>query len=417
MSEIRTTVLDNRLTVVTQRLSGVQSVGLAWAMPGGTAREPGGREGLASIHADLLLRGAAERSSREQADAFDRLGVSRNASAQAYTTTFRASMLGARLEQAMPLITDTVLRPRLDPASLEPVRDLALQSIASLRDDPQERVILNLRRAHVATPHNRSSYGTPEGVSSITPDDVEAAQRAWCVPDSSVLALAGDVEHNALLDLLGPLIAGWSGDAQHVEAIAPGVRGVTHEQQDTDQTHIGVCYDGPTASDDAVWLERVATSVLSGGMSSRLFTEVREKRSLVYSVSARYGADREYGRTTAYAGTTPERAQETLTVMLGELERIRTPAGAVTEEELGRALVGLKSRLVFSGESSGARAIALASDLRIHGRARTLDEKAAEYDAVTLDRLNAYLARTDLGTITVASVGKAPLDTPAGVSS
>ena len=417
MTDIRTDTLDNGLTVCTQKLTGVRSVGLAWTTPGGTAREDNDRLGLASIHANLLLRGAGDLSSRAIADAFDRLGVNTGSTALNETTLFSASLLGDNLDRAMPLITDCVLRPRFDAEAFEPVRDLALQSIASLRDDPQERVILNLRDAHVAPPHNRSSYGTPEGIGAITRDDVLGAHKAWCVPGGSILTVAGDVDHDAFLRTIEPLIAGWTGSAQSVEKISDGARGVTHEAQDTDQTHIGVCYDGPDALDDDVWLERVATSVLSGGMSSRLFTEVREKRSLVYSVSARFVADKHYGRATAYAGTTPERAQETIEVLLQELERIRTPEGAVTQEELKRALTGIKSRLVFSGESSGARARSLAADIRVYNEPRTLEQKAAQYDRVTLDRLNGYLTRSDLGTITVASVGKDALKTPEGLAS
>ena len=225
------------------------------------------------------------------------------------------------------------------------------------------------------------------------------------------------MDHDEALKLVEPLVAGWSGAKSKLPATAPGARGVTHEAQDTDQTHIGVCYDGPSAPDDDVWLERVRASVLSGGMSSRLFTEVREKRSLVYAVSARFGADKRYGRTTAYAGTTPERAQETLTVLLEELERITTPEGAVTREEFDRAIVGLKSRLVFSGESSGARARAIVNDQRTLGSPRTLEEKASAYDAITLDGLNDYLRGRPLGRVTVASIGKAALEAPAGIAS
>jgi predicted Zn-dependent peptidase len=122
-------------------------------------------------------------------------------------------------------------------------------------------------------------------------------------------------------------------------------------------------------------------------------------------VWASYGAEREYGRTVAYAGTTPERAQETLDVTLNELRRIGRADGKITEEELERARIGMKSRLVFSGESSSARATALAHDVRKLGRARSLDEMAARIDGVELGALNAYLAGRELGRVTVATIG------------
>ena len=153
-------------------------------------------------------------------------------------------------------------------------------------------------------------------------------------------------------------------------------------------------------------------NVLSGGMSGRLFTEVREKRGLCYSVSAGYRAERDFGAVTAYVGTTPERAQESLDVLTQELQRIHTPAGAITQEEFQRAVIGSKSRLIFSGESTGARAAALAADQHRVGRPRSLGELAEEIDRVTLDQVNNYLTRRSLGTPTIQTLGPAELTAP-----
>jgi predicted Zn-dependent peptidase len=147
-------------------------------------------------------------------------------------------------------------------------------------------------------------------------------------------------------------------------------------------------------------------------MSGRLFSEVREKRGLCYSVSAGYRPDRDYGVVTAYVGTTPERAQESLDVLIAELHRISTPEGRVTEEEFKRAKVGMKSGLVFSGESTGSRAVSLAADQRKLGRPRSLDELAQQVDAVTLDQLNAYLARRAIGAATIQTLGPRDLKSP-----
>jgi predicted Zn-dependent peptidase len=170
-----------------------------------------------------------------------------------------------------------------------------------------------------------------------------------------------------------------------------------------------VLHEAPPESSPDAALERVLLAVLSGSMSGRLFTEVREKRGLCYSVHARYAGERDYGTVAADAGTTPERAAESIDVLLDELRRVHTPAGAVTPEEFRRAVTGLKSRLVISGESSNARAAALASDIHRLGRPRSLEQHAAEIDAVTLDALNAYLRRRSMGRVTVHSLGAARL--------
>jgi predicted Zn-dependent peptidase len=234
-------------------------------------------------------------------------------------------------------------------------------------------------------------------------------------PGGSILAVAGAVEHAAVVDRAAALTEGWAGRALDIRVGDDPARGYLHEPDQTDQTHIAVAMDAPVEGSDESWLERVATAVLSGGMSGRLFTELRERRSLCYSVHAAYGAEADYGRRVAYVGTTPERAQESLDTLLGELRRIGTGPGAVTAEEHRRAVVGLKSRLVFSGESSGARASALAHDVRKLGHARSLEEMAERISGVTLAALNDYLSSRTLGRITVASIGPAALSAPAGV--
>ena len=174
--------------------------------------------------------------------------------------------------------------------------------------------------------------------------------------------------------------------------------------------HIGMAWEAPREADETSMLERLAIGVLSGGTSARLFTEVRQKRSLCYSVNASYSAGRDTGAVMLYAGTTPQRAQETLDVCATEVQRLQE---GVTSDEFARATTGLKSRLVMQGESTLARAAAISSDHFRIGRARTLDERARIIDAITHDQLNDYLRRREFGTCTVASIGSVEPAVPA----
>jgi predicted Zn-dependent peptidase len=192
------------------------------------------------------------------------------------------------------------------------------------------------------------------------------------------------------------------------------VRGYEHEADPSNQVQIVVVHDAPSETKPESMLEKTVVSVLSGGMSGRLFSEVREKRGLCYSVSAGYRGERDFGGVTAYVGTTPEKAQQSLDVLMQELGRVQLPDGRVTRAEFDRAIVGMKSRLVFSGESTSARAAALVSDYHRLGRARTLAELASEVDGVTLDRLNTYLSERRLGRVTVQTVGPSALVMPTG---
>jgi predicted Zn-dependent peptidase len=170
-----------------------------------------------------------------------------------------------------------------------------------------------------------------------------------------------------------------------------------------------MAFDAPPEKDRNSLVERLAMGVLSGSTSGRLFTEVRQKRSLCYSVGASYRAGRDTGMISLYAGTTPERAQETLDVCRSEIERMKS---GVTQAEFNRAVTGLKSHQIMQGESTPARAAALVYDQFRVGRARTLEEVAAAVDAISIERLNQYIAGREFGEFTTVSIGPAPLNVP-----
>lgn len=363
--------------------------------------------------AELIFRGAGALGSRQQADALDRIGLSRGADIGGFHMRLSATMLAGKLLDALPLLADIVLRPRLEADAIEPVRDLSLQALHGLKDQPQERCGILLTQRHNFLPLNRSGMGTESGLTALTRDDLLRQWQERVRPQGSILAISGNVKVTDIARKLDTLLAGWSGTAPEVTWTPSPTRGTYHHEEDpSSQIHIFLSHEAPRESDPDAALERVVSSVLSGGSSSRLFTEVRERRALCYSVAASYGSDKHWGRVTGYVGTTPDKAQQSLDVMLAELRRITTPAGAVTLEEFQRAVVGYKSRLVFSGESTAARAGALATDMHRLGRPRSLEEMAAQVDRITLADVNAYLARRKTGPITIVTLGQGALKRP-----
>jgi len=410
MTRIQSVTLDCGMPLITEVIPGVRSAALTWLVPGGSAGDPDDRQGLAPLWAELLLRGAGDRDSRRQADDFDRLGAARSADVGTRFLRVHATLLGDRLPGVLPLVADMIRRPRFDPESVESARDLALQAIESLKDDPQERAAIAARARHLPPPLNRSGLGEPDALRRITRDDLLHGWAQRARPVGSILAVAGALDTADTARRLDDLLAGWSGQAPAISPRDAAPRGYAHEPDASNQVQILVLHDAPPEPHPDAVLEKLVVSVLAGGMSGRLFTEVREKRGLCYAVSASYASDRDHGWVSAYVGTTPERAQQSLDVILGELIRIN--AAGITAEEFGRAVVGMKSRLVFSGESTAARAGALAADQHKIGRPRSLDEIAAAVDAVSLDALNAYAARRRLGTPTIQTLGPAPLAPP-----
>lgn len=411
MPDIATRTLPNGLSVLVEKNLGVRSCGLACLLPAGAGRDEPGLDGRAAVTAELLLRGAGELDSRAQADAFDLLGVSRSAGAGVRFMSVSASMLAERLPEAVPLIAAMIRRPRFEEPAVPPAKELALQSIEALADDPQRRAVLGARARHFADPFSRTGLGTREGIAALTRDALASGWAHDAVPAGSILAVAGAVDPGVVFDEVERAFGEWAGETTELVPTGEPERGYAHEHDDAAQVQIILVHDAPPEPSRDSVLERLAVGVLSGGMSARLFTEVREKRGLCYAVHASYRAERDFGVVTASVGTTPQRAQESLDVLVSELHRIN--AEGIEPDEFARAVTRLKSNLVFSGESTSARAGALASDQHKLGRPRTLDEVAARVDAVTLDEVNAYLAARSLGRVTIQTLGPGELTPPA----
>lgn len=413
MSDLTTHTLDCGASLVIERIAGVRSASITWLVPAGYAMDPEAKLGMSAMFAELLLRGAGSLDSRAQVEAFDAIGASRATEVGALTFRLGSTMLGDRFAPAASLLAEMALRPRMDYDAIDPSRDLALQAIAALKDEPQERAGLLLRASHLPSPLNRSGLGTREGLEALEREDLVGGWFARARPVRSIISVAGAVDPAQVRETFSRLLATWTGEYPE-PAIGPApAGGYHHETEQTSQVQVLLAHEAPPEAHPDSVLERFVVAVLSGGMSGRLFSEVREKRGLCYSVSASYRGDRDYGVVSSYVGTTPERAQESLDVLHAELRRIMSGPGAVTPDEFDRAKVGLKSSVVFGGESTAARAGALASDMRRLGRPRSLREVSDTIDRVTLDQVNAYLARRSMGRTTIATLGPAPLQPPA----
>ena len=398
-------------TLVVEPVPNVASAALHWLVPVGSAGDAADRDGMAAMLSELIFRGAAGLSSRDHSDALDRLGVQRSSSTRARHMQIGAMLVGERLDAALPLLAALVRSPALPDDAVDPVRSLCLQSLEGLEDDPQHLVMLRLREQHRPPPFGRHGYGEAAALRAAKAADLRDAWATRCTAGGSILAAAGAVDAAALAGRLDDLLDGWSGVADEPAPTGPAPRGYRHIERDTQQVHIALAFDAPPERDDDSMLERLAIAVLSGSTSGRLFTEVRQKRSLCYSVGASYRAGRDDGIVALYAGTTPERAQETLDVCTAEIDRL-LGAGGVEAAEFDRAVIGLKSHLIMQGESTAARAAAIAQDHDRLGRARTLDEVAARIDAITLDELDAYCAARRPGACTIVTIGPAPLAPP-----
>lgn len=406
MGAINYEQLPSGLWLLAEPIASSQSLSMSLLAPGGVAAEPEGQQGVATMLAEMVCRGAGSLGARPHSDAMDRLGVQRGTDVEIHHLCLSATMVGDKIAHALPLLLDMIRRPLLAEDALEPSRDLSLQALEALEDEPQQRVMLELRQRHFPQPFERSPLGRREHLEAMSLVNVHRFHQTACVPDGSILAFAGKLDWPRLRDQVLACLDDWSGRLDGAGQTGEPPRGYQHLEADTAQAHLAVAYDTVAEPCEQSILQRAAAAVLSGGMSSRLFTEVREKRGLCYAVHSIYVGQRERGAMFSYAGTTVPRAQETLDVMTSELTRL---AEGVGPDEFERAKVGMKSRLVMQGESTAARAAAIAADQYTRGRPRTLSEMADRVEAITLPKLNAFLRDHPPGEMSVVTIGPSPL--------
>jgi predicted Zn-dependent peptidase len=342
--------------------------------------------------------------------ALDNLGVSHGESARTLHTSIAAATLGRNLVPALELFADIVLRPHLDDAEVEPIRALALQNLRSLEDDPGSKVIYELRRRHFPDPWGRPAPGTPESIAALSPDDLREFYGRSYRPNGAILGVAGALDWPALRDAVGALFAAWPAHPAPPVQERPTGPSRDHIVRETQQIQIALAYPSATADSPDFYRALAATTILGGYSSARLFTEVREKRGLCYSVYATYESQPGRAAVICHAGTATERAQETLDVTLAEVHLLRREGIAADELETLRA--GLKSSLIMQQESSISRSGSLATDWFYLGRVRAMQEISDALDALTPASVSEYAAGQDLDAMTILTLGPNALRLP-----
>ncbi|WP_146570449.1 M16 family metallopeptidase [Botrimarina hoheduenensis] len=398
--------LANGLTVIGEPSDAFESAAFTLLTPSGCRYDPDDRLGLASLTCEMMLRGAGSRDSRALVNDLDAMGVEHTETVGISHATFSASSLADSLEPALALYADVVRRPHLPADQLEQGRQVCLQEVYGVEDEPSQKLMNELRRQHYPSPWGRASCGDEAGLNAVTQDEILAFQASHYGPEGSILAVAGRFDWQELLRVAERLFGDWAPTPLTRTPPNRSTTGSRHLPFEGSQCHIGIAYPSVAYRDPEYFQAWSAVGVLSSGMSSRLFTEVREKRGLCYTVYASLQSQVDRAAVLCYAGTTAERAQETLDVTYAELIRL---AEGVTVEELGRLKARIKSALILQQESTASRAGTLARDWRHLGRVRSMVEVGELIDAVTADTINAYLAKNPPRDFTMVTLGPEPL--------
>jgi predicted Zn-dependent peptidase len=354
----------------------------------------------------MLFRGTERYRSHEIDEIFDAMGAEINAGTDRESTSLYTRVMDRHLERAFDVAAEMVWRPRFE--SLEAEREVVLEEIAMYEDDPQDRVFDVLGEAVFgAHPLGRAVIGTAAVVGAVTDEQLRAFHDERYAPRRIVIAAAGSVDHDALVELARA--AGPAGSGAGAQALASGVgasgesaangtpsartplaepefeRRVRFLRKDTEQYHVCLGGRGISRHDERRFALRVLEGVLGGTSSSRLFQEVRERRGLAYSVFSFSSQYADTGEIGLYVGTRPENLQEALATIASELERVvEDPA---SPQELDRSRENLKGRVALSLESTTARMNRLGSALLGDMPIYSVDEIVDRIDAVTVDDL------------------------------
>lgn len=408
-SQIDTRQFPNGMVLLGETMPWLHTAAFSLLLPAGARHDPVHQSGLATVTCEMVERGCGENDSRQFLEAVELLGASTSNSVSTYHTSFGGSCISDQLVPLLQLYADLSRRPHLEEAEVEPSKMVSLQELYSQQDDLAQLTLRRLRWQYYGETLGRWPDGRIEEIPSITSRDIRQFYQQQYVPDGMILSVAGNFDWSLVCKLAGELWGDWPSQVPESTSELLGSGGYQHEAQDSQQTHIALAAPTVPFGEEDYFLARCAVGILGDGMGSRLFQEVREKRGLCYTVFAGIHSVKNAACVTAYAGTTSARAQETLDTMVAEMDRL---AEGVSEDELRRLKVQIRTGLMSQQESCRSRASAIAGDWFYLGRVRTQDEINQLLEGLTVERVNRYLADHPIQLKTAVTVGPSPLEMP-----
>ncbi len=387
---IQIDTLANGVRVVTEAMPGLESaaVGL-WITAGGRHERPE-QNGIAHFLEHMAFKGTARRSALEIAEAIEDVGGYINAYTSREMTAYYARVLAQDVPLAIDVVSDIVLNPVFAQSEIEIERGVILQEIGQALDTPDDVIFDWLQEvAYPDQPLGRTILGPAERVRAFSRADLAGFVAEHYGPSQLILSAAGAVDHDAILAAaeahLGHLVARPAAAALPARFLG----GERRVEKPLEQAHLALAFEAPSYRDRDVYVAQIFATAFGGGMSSRLFQELRERRGLCYTVFAQAGAYEDTGLTTIYAGTGHDQAGELLGLAVDELKRA---ADDLSEPEVARARAQMKAGILMGLESPSARAERMARLLSIWGRVPDVSEIVERIDAVTTGDARAFAA-------------------------
>ncbi|MGG6382727.1 M16 family metallopeptidase [Paenarthrobacter sp. NEAU-H11] len=413
-SEVRRSVLPGGVRVLTEAMPGQRSATIGFWVGVGSRDEAPGQHGSTHFLEHLLFKGTKRRTALEIASAFDEVGGESNAATAKESTCYFARVLDSDLPMAIDVIADMITGAVIDPAEMEQERDVILEEIAMDSDDPtdvaHEHFVSAVLGSH---PLGRPIGGTPDAIKAVARDSVWEHYQRYYRPDELVITAAGGLEHDVVCGLVVDALesAGWSleSDAAPVErrsterALIAGTAGLHVVKRAVEQANIIMGCPTIVATDERRYVMSVLNAVLGGGMSSRLFQEIREKRGLVYSTYSFASSYADAGYFGMYAGCTPSKVRQVLDLLAVELDKLAEHG--IAEDELRKAVGQLGGGIVLALEDTGSRMSRLGRAELVSGEYQDIDETLRLIKAVTTEQVQELAAELAAAPRTVTVVG------------
>ena len=381
------TRLPSGLAVVTDSMPHLQSASLGVWVGCGSRDEHADENGISHLLEHMAFKGTARRTARQIAEEIEAVGGDLNAATSVETTAYYARVLRADVPLALDVLSDILTNPTFEPEELAREKNVIVQEIGATEDTPDDLIFEYLQAVTFPDqPVGRSILGTPESVRSFDSRRLRSyLSRNYRAPNM-VIAAAGAVDHQAIVAEVEHRFASFAGPQAPTHEPARFAGGSRIEQRDLEQVHVAFALEGVPQRDSSIYSLQVFTNILGGGMSSRLFQEVREIRGLCYSVYAFHAAYADTGMLGVYAGTDAADLPELMRVVVDE---IGNAADTISEVEIVRSKAQMKAGLLMALESSGARAEQLARQMMIYGRPIPLEEIVGKIEAVTVESARA----------------------------
>ncbi|MDX1447933.1 MAG: pitrilysin family protein [Acidimicrobiia bacterium] len=399
------TTLPNGLRVITEPMPSLRSVAVGCWIDTGTRDEEANEAGASHFLEHLLFKGSEHLSAREISERFDAMGAESNAFTSKDHTCFWARLVDDDLPAGLGILAEMLQRPAFRPNEIDAERQVVIEEINMSEDDPADVAFEEFTRAVFAGhPLEAPVLGTRESIRGMTRDDIAGYWKRRYGVGSTVLALTGSVDHDDVVELAASLFGDWSGDPVDHEYASPALTPVANVvTRDTEQAHIVIGGEGLDRGDERRWAFEVLNHVLGGGMSSRLFTTIREERGLVYTVYSFRAAYADTGAWGIYAGTTPDQVGTVLDLIGAEIEKV--VEDGITPQELERARGAMKGGLALAMEDANSRMIRLGRDELIGAPHLSVGERLAKVEEVTLDDIRTVAESLLTGPKVIGAVG------------